>query len=75
MNRNTDKILLTFFTVFYIVMSGCAQRPVIPVLTAVICAGAGILTLNTRYRIVSYVLAAAAAIAGRPFECIAIYRL
>ena len=73
MNRNTDKILLTFFTVFYIVMSGCAQRTVIPVLTAVICAGAGILTLNTRYRIVSYVLAAAAAIAGRPFECIAIY--
>lgn len=73
MNRNTDKILLTFFTVFYIVMSECTQRPVIPVLTAVICAGAGILTLNTRYRIVSYVLAAAAAIAGRPFECIAIY--
>lgn len=73
MNRNTDKILLTFFPVFYIVMSECAQRPVIPVLTAVICAGAGILTLNTRWRTASYVLLTAAAMAGRPFECIIIY--
>lgn len=73
MNRNTDKILLTFFTVLYIVMSECAQRPVISVLIAIICAGAGILTLNTRYRILSYVLGAAAAITGRPFECITIY--
>jgi len=52
MNRNTDKILLTFFTVLYIVMSECAQRPVISVLIAIICAGAGILTLNTRHYLV-----------------------